>query len=371
MQCVKLGPGSDAKDVSPEMFDSTKQKDIRWVQSRVVVRGTEWRGGPANKVDIKAQGAGGRAGCRQLEQGARAAGACVCAVAGWLLPPVPQHCGSLRLLPNARLPRRQTKLRVVLVGPPKPPSPVPEGVEEPTSPATLGYKDAPSSGTVGECQRGFFELPGLATDAATNQQRVHGWKQCSGVPRAGSLEADRRLGSAHSILLSLCRAVPPCCVRCRPWRPSGPDGRGCGGQGGDQAAAGDAGGPVSGRRAQRRRGAGAGQHFVQAGRQANRRAGSAVDGAGAVQGTVERHFGRCTGILRSPSPRTLHTPPPPCAHMQPTRRAPGGFGVLHLLLVAVLAFLIGHFANVALPLLTEKLRELQAAAATASQPLEL
>jgi hypothetical protein len=35
---------------------------------------------------------------------------------------------------------------VVLVGPPKPPSPVPEGVEEPNSPATLsGYRDAPSS----------------------------------------------------------------------------------------------------------------------------------------------------------------------------------------------------------------------------------
>ena len=39
--------------------------------------------------------------------------------------------------------------------------------------------------------------------------------------------------------------------------------------------------------------------------------------------------------------------------------APGGFGVVHLLLVALLAFLIGHFANVALPLLTEKLKQLQ------------
>jgi len=36
---------------------------------------------------------------------------------------------------------RQTKLRVVLVGPPKPPSPVPEGVEEETSPVKDAFKD--------------------------------------------------------------------------------------------------------------------------------------------------------------------------------------------------------------------------------------
>jgi len=36
-------------------------------------------------------------------------------------------------------------------------------------------------------------------------------------------------------------------------------------------------------------------------------------------------------------------------------KAPGGFGVLHLLIVALLAFLVGHFANVAVPMLSEKL----------------
>lgn len=36
---------------------------------------------------------------------------------------------------------------------------------------------------------------------------------------------------------------------------------------------------------------------------------------------------------------------------------------MHLLLVALLAFLIGHFANVAVPGLTEKLQQLVAKAA--------
>ncbi|GAB4818421.1 hypothetical protein N2152v2_005467 [Parachlorella kessleri] len=66
IQCVKTS--SDAADVTPEMFDSTKVKDIR-----------------------------------------------------------------------------QSKLRVVLVGPPKPPSPVPEGNEEPASPATKTYKEPRST----------------------------------------------------------------------------------------------------------------------------------------------------------------------------------------------------------------------------------
>lgn len=42
---------------------------------------------------------------------------------------------------------------MVLVGPPKPPSPVPEGVEEPVSPATLGYRDTTSAGTAGTALR--------------------------------------------------------------------------------------------------------------------------------------------------------------------------------------------------------------------------
>ena len=58
-----------------------------------------------------------------------------------------------------------------------------------------------------------------------------------------------------------------------------------------------------------------------------------------------------TTALRA-GPAALPPPPQPAA-------APGGFGVFHLLLVALLAFLIGHFANIALPLLTEKLKQLQ------------
>ena len=29
VQCVKLAPGSDAKEVTPDMFDASRQKDIR------------------------------------------------------------------------------------------------------------------------------------------------------------------------------------------------------------------------------------------------------------------------------------------------------------------------------------------------------
>ncbi|KAI7842517.1 hypothetical protein COHA_003871 [Chlorella ohadii] len=145
VQCVKLG-ASDAKEVTPDMFDATKQRDIR-----------------------------------------------------------------------------QTKLRVVLVGPPKPPSPVPEGVEEPVSPATMGYKDAPSSTGGG--------LASAAEDKAEIRKRLE------------MLE--------------------------------------------DRSAAGG---------------------------------------------------GRATA-------------------QQPAKAA-GGFGVVHLLLVALLAFLIGHFANVSVPLLTDWLRDL-------------
>ncbi|EFN56782.1 hypothetical protein CHLNCDRAFT_144269 [Chlorella variabilis] len=153
VQCVKLGQ-TDAKEVMPEMFDATKQKDIR-----------------------------------------------------------------------------QTKLRVVLVGPPKPPSPVPEGVEEPVSPATLGgYKDAPSAGTA-------------AAGASLRDQL--------GAAQEDKAEIRKRLELLE-----------------------------------DRSAAGGGG----------------------------------------------------RAALKQP-------------------KANGGFSVLQLLLVAVLAFLIGHFANVAVPLLTEKLKQ--------------
>ncbi|PRW50828.1 Vesicle-associated 1-2 [Chlorella sorokiniana] len=154
VQCVKLG-SSDAKEVTPDMFDATKQRDIR-----------------------------------------------------------------------------QTKLRVVLVGPPKPPSPVPEGVEEPVSPATLGYKDAPSS-TAG----------GVVSAAAEDKAEIR--------KRLEMLE--------------------------------------------DRSAAGG---------------------------------------------------GRATA--------------------QQPAKARGGFGVVHLLLVALLAFLVGHFANVSVPLLTDWVRGIVGKAAGGS-----
>jgi hypothetical protein len=42
--------------------------------------------------------------------------------------------------------------------------------------------------------------------------------------------------------------------------------------------------------------------------------------------------------------------------VQPIQPTGGGYSVLHLLLVAVLAFLIGHFAHVSIPLLSDKLK---------------
>lgn len=123
---------------------------------------------------------------------------------------------------------RQTKLRVVLVGPPKPPSPVPEGVEEPTSPATLAYRDA-SAGAAGGLRD---QLGAAQEDKAAIRKRLE--------------------------LLE------------------------------DRSAAG----------------------------------GGTRGGSGGAQ--------------------------------QQLAKAPGGFGVLHLVIVAILAFLIGHFAHVNVPLLTEK-----------------
>ncbi|KAL4429994.1 hypothetical protein ABPG77_004364 [Micractinium sp. CCAP 211/92] len=155
VQCVKLG-ANDAKEVTPDMFDAAKQKDIR-----------------------------------------------------------------------------QTKLRVVLLGPPKPPSPVPEGVEEPASPATLGYRDTTSAGTAGTALRD--QLGAAQEDKAEIRKRLE--------------------------LLE------------------------------DRSAA-----------------------------------GGARSGA---------------------------------AQQQQRAAAPGGFSVLHLVLVAILAFLVGHFANVAVPLVTDKLNQLK------------
>ncbi|KAL4444064.1 hypothetical protein ABPG75_011801 [Micractinium tetrahymenae] len=156
VQCVKLG-ASDAKEVTPDMFDAARQKDIR-----------------------------------------------------------------------------QTKLRVVLVGPPKPPSPVPEGVEEPVSPATLGYRDTTSAGTAGTVLRD--QLGAAQEDKAEIRKRLE-------------MLEDRSAASA-----------------------------------------------------------------------------------GARSGGAQQ---------------------------QQRAAAPGGFSVLHLVLVAILAFLVGHFASVTVPLLTDKLNQLK------------
>ena len=43
---------------------------------------------------------------------------------------------------------KQSKLRVVLVGPPKPPSPVPEGIEEEASPVRVSKMQVPPTPTI-------------------------------------------------------------------------------------------------------------------------------------------------------------------------------------------------------------------------------
>lgn len=190
--------------------------------------------------------------------------------------------------------RRQTKLRVVLVGPPKPPSPVPEGVEEPASPATLGYRDTTSAATAGAALRdqlgaaqarrrtaplgGRWRLGGgraecmvalpkgaygsacldgpfrlLPGQAAIRKGQGLGLlrKRCvcsfAWLSTPGRREGLPGLAPCHSAL-----SLHPACLVASP-RPAG-------GQGGDPQAAGDAGGPVSSRRrrAQRRRAAAAG-----------------------------------------------------------------------------------------------------------------
>lgn len=142
IQCVKL-PGSlpeqnEIKEITSDLFDTSRVKDIRC------------EGGP-----------GGQACCMDLCANAHMHGECVNTLEGrsslrsvnceFVIPGrVCAHPWAQASLTPARLlsstvqrntlvahpPHRQTKLRVVLVAPPRPPSPVPEGNEEPNSPLT-------------------------------------------------------------------------------------------------------------------------------------------------------------------------------------------------------------------------------------------
>jgi hypothetical protein len=73
-------------------------------------------------------------------------------------PPGTREVGPDTFDPATNKDIRQTKLRVLLVGPPKPPSPVPEGVEEEVSPAKVAVKDdsAPVSASRGTADSDSF-----------------------------------------------------------------------------------------------------------------------------------------------------------------------------------------------------------------------
>jgi hypothetical protein len=98
---------------------------------------------------------------------------------------------------------RQTKLRVVLVGPPKPPSPVPEGVEEPASPATVAHRDVPRApaGTAAASLRD--QLGAAQEDKAEIRKRLEHLQvdrsAAGGGTRGGALrQVSRGMGGAQS-----------------------------------------------------------------------------------------------------------------------------------------------------------------------------
>lgn len=175
MQCVRLGAGADAKEVTAEMFDTTKQKDIRYAYAECCL--------------LLAAAAGCRSPRRCSHHRKN--------VAAHLWPPA---------LPSCYPSFRQTKLRVVMLGPPKPPSPVPEGIEEPTSPATLAFRDAPSSAaTTGlRDQLGAAQVRACAACAACQPTSHAGLRvlACCGV----------RLGVVACRLCMLSAGAPGCCV---------------------------------------------------------------------------------------------------------------------------------------------------------------
>lgn len=215
MQCVKLGPG-DAKEVTPDTFDTSKQ-DIKCARVSLPRRGPS-RSRRSHRVPLLAPCVG-QAACLHAS-----------------LHPPP-------------LPRRQTKLRVVLVGPPKPPSPVPEGIEEATSPSIHDGPAAPSSGAtlrdqLGAAQEEKAEIRkrlDLLEDRSTTvaggrggaAQQVGRERQDSGGSCWGAASwfapADQkpavlpRPGKIHGGLAASSGTIPPCCSSCKlSARPSPP-----------------------------------------------------------------------------------------------------------------------------------------------------
>ncbi len=123
VQCVKLG-ASDAKEVTPDMFDATKQRDIRC--------GGGCSRGILGAARVQQQNSSS-VGVQQLHRpcwlvvvqrfSLASMGAGLLTHASRALQAGQLVAGLMA--PRCRLSvRRQTKLRVVLVGPPKPPSPV-------------------------------------------------------------------------------------------------------------------------------------------------------------------------------------------------------------------------------------------------------
>lgn len=202
MQCVKLGPGGDARaEVSADMFDPAQAKDVRCARAC---------GGAGRRC------AGRRGG---MEPRSPPLGRQVDLHGGSKRPPCVAWPAAQPSPPSSALspPARQTKLRVVLVGPPKPPSPVPEGVEEPNSPATMGYKDA-SQGTAGAiccCAAcpSHLPLPAGAQAAPSASASASVALRWHGVLLPEPAWPTRALPRRHS------------CCRCRrPQQPAGPAG---------------------------------------------------------------------------------------------------------------------------------------------------
>ncbi|KDD75840.1 hypothetical protein H632_c475p0 [Helicosporidium sp. ATCC 50920] len=87
---------------------------------------------------------------------------------------------------------RQTKLRVTMINPPQPPSPVAEGVEEPASPGARGPR--PSAGSGG---RSLDEqMAAAAQDRAEISQRISG---LHGARSGGALAQRPPWGGAYRV----------------------------------------------------------------------------------------------------------------------------------------------------------------------------
>ena len=216
---------------------------------------------------------------------------------------------------------RQFKLRVQLLGPPKPPSPVPEGVEEPLSPGSTHFKEPGVTPLESGAQWG-----GLG-HAASHHWWLRSWRtvllpvrrRCRWFTwdrrQSWRVRAYGRLGRAawcacssstdpaqyfelrSALLLMLC------CCHCRCFLLL---------LGADKSAK---------------------EHVVTS--------------AAAEKAEIKKRLDMLEG----------HSKGGQAAGAQAAATAPpaGGFNIIHLLLVALLAFIIGHVANVAIPFITKRL----------------